>query len=110
MSDQDDAFADAVNKRASLRRRTIFGGVVYTDDGRQWDCSVSDISATGVRVRLPELLDHGTLVDLKINKFNDLRRCEVVWVRDPYLGLKFLVEIPENDKNMTTLFKLGPKS
>lgn len=99
--------ADVPNKRTSVRRRTIFGGVLFLDDGQHWDCSVSDISKSGVKVRTPRPVEKGTLVDLKINKFDELRQCEVIWVGESFIGLRFLVEIDDGDKTMASLFSLG---
>jgi len=96
------------DKRNSLRRRTIFGGIVFDDGGRNWECSVSDISETGVKVRSKTAkLELGQQIELRINKFNDLRRCEVSWVRGREFGLRFLVAISENDGELANLFKFA---
>jgi len=98
---------DHTDKRNSLRRKTIFGGVIFSEDGEKWECSVSDISETGVKIRTTAKLDIGTTVDLKINKFNDLRRCEVSWVAEKFLGLRFMVAITPDDEAMAGLFKFN---
>ncbi len=96
------------DKRNSLRRRTIFGGVLFDDGGRNWECSVSDISETGVKVRAKTAeLEVGAQIELKINKFNDLRRCEVTWVRGKEFGLRFLVTITRHDGDLARLFKFA---
>jgi hypothetical protein len=96
------------DQRNSLRRRTIFGGVLFDDGGQNWECSVSDISETGVKIRSKSAeLNSGDQVELKINKFNDLRRCEVTWVRENEYGLRFLVAITANDGEMANLFKFA---
>jgi len=96
------------DKRNSLRRRTIFGGVLFDDGGRNWECSVSDISETGVKIRSKTAeLKIGDEIELKINKFNDLRRCEVSWIRGADVGLRFLVAISPHDGDMARLFKFA---
>lgn len=96
------------DKRNSMRRRTIFGGVLFDDGGRHWDCSISDISETGVKIRSKTAeLQIGDEIELKINKFNDLRRCEVSWIRGNHIGLRFLVTITHHDGDMARLFKFA---
>lgn len=89
------------------RRRTLFGGVIYGGDGRSWECKVADISEEGVKAKISDdvELEIGAQVDLKINKFDDLRSCEVMWLRDAQVGLRFLVSIDPQAENMTELFK-----
>lgn len=100
--------ADEIKDRRSTRRRTLFGGVVYDDERNAWDCSVSDFSEEGVKVRVPPdaNLEMGAFVDLKINKFNDIRRCKVMWARDGFIGLQFLVKIDKEKDGMSDFFKI----
>jgi hypothetical protein len=97
---------DAENRRATPRRRTIFGGVIFDDNGLNWECSVSDISSTGVKVRSSQVPGSDTEINLKINKYNDLRRCQVTWTREGEFGLRFLVPISEHDDDIYRLLKL----
>lgn len=97
---------NADNRRATPRRRTIFGGVIFDDTGHNWECSVSDISATGVKVRSSQVPEPDTEINLKINKYNDLRRCQVTWIRDGEFGLQFLVPITQQDDDIYRLLKL----
>jgi len=92
------------NQRKKSRRRTLFGGAVFNAEGKKIECSVSDISETGVKVRGEMTLDVGTFVELKINKFNILRRAEVMWDREGAYGLKFTQELDRNDENLQGLF------
>jgi len=98
--------AEASNQRKSGRRRTLFGGVVYTGDNQALDCSISDISELGAKVRVGADLPIGSFVDLKINKLNDIRRCKVMWARGSHLGLEFVVKIDKVKNKMTEFFKL----
>jgi len=45
-------------------------------------------------------------VDLKINKFNDLRRTKVMWKREGYVGLQFLVKIDKGKDTLSEFFKI----
>ncbi|NQU59499.1 MAG: PilZ domain-containing protein [Rhodospirillales bacterium] len=101
--------ANEEESRRSNRRRTLFGGFIFDEDGKSWDCSVSDISYTGVKVRSEVNLEMGAFVELKINKFNDLRRTKVMWVGPGQYGLQFLVKIDKAKDGMTELFKLIDK-
>ncbi len=82
---------------------------MFNDDGDQWDCSIIDISETGARVRSQADLKTGSSVNMKLIKFNDLRRAEVMWSRDGNLGLRFVVKIDKNQKGMAEFFKLVGK-
>ncbi len=98
---------DVSNQRSTTRRRTIFGGVIYEDDGRNSECSVSDISQSGVKVKTSIAPEVGAEVDLKINKFNAIHRCTVAWIREGEIGLQFLVAISPKDDEMARLFKFS---
>ena len=94
------------NQRKSSRRRTLFGAVIFDADDNKWECSVADISASGAKIKTEANLALGSFVDLKIIKFNDLRRTEVMWVRDGVVGLRFVVNINKNQPGMAEFFKL----
>ncbi len=102
MSDEDEG----ISRRISERRRTILGGRIYNDDGDAWDCTIKDLSEAGAKVRTDAALENGTCVDLKVNKFEDLRRAEVIWVRGSEAGLRFLVKIDRVPESMRRLFSL----
>lgn len=95
--------------RASGRRRTLFGGTIFGKDGNSWDCSISDISKAGVRAKVKAEFEIGDPVDLRINKFNDMRPCTVMWARDGFIGLQFNVRIDPESENLTELFKFARK-
>jgi len=98
---------DIADKRNSMRRRTIFGGVIFRDDGRSAECSVSDISETGVKVATKEAFESGSEVDLKINKYKNIHRCEVTWIRGNEIGLRFLLPLSKYDEELAGLFKFS---
>ena len=97
---------DVENRRDTPRRKTLFGGVVFDDHSHNWECSVSDISATGVKVKSSYSPEKEMSLNLKINKFDDIRRCGVTWVRDGEFGLRFLVPITAEDTDIYRLLKL----
>jgi hypothetical protein len=97
--------ADSRDKRKSGRRRTLFGGIIFEGENA-WECSISDISELGAKVRVATSLPVGSAVDLKITKLNDIRRCKVMWVRDGHVGLEFLVKIDKTKNRMGEFFKL----
>ena len=94
------------NLRKSSRRRTLFGGVLFDADDKKWECSVSDISASGAKVKTEANLAVGSFTELKITKFNDLRRAEVMWVRDGVIGIRFVVNISKDQPGVAEFFKI----
>ncbi|MEQ8665986.1 MAG: PilZ domain-containing protein [Rhodospirillales bacterium] len=92
-----------IDNRTHGRRRTIFGGVLFTQDGGSWECAIVDISETGAKVRSDAGVAIGDKVDLKINKLNDFRTCEVVWLREGAVGLQFLVRLDPKRTDMQGL-------
>jgi len=97
---------DVKDLRKTGRRRTIFGGMIFVDEGDGVECVVADISEAGARVKTDLALEMGSHVDLRINKYNDLRRAKVVWVRQGEVGLEFDVGIDSADGDMARLFKI----
>ena len=95
--------------RATGRRRTLFGGTIFSKNGNSWDCSISDISEAGVRAKVKAEFEIGDKLDLRINKFNDMRPCTVMWIRDKYIGLQFDVKIDPETENLSELFKFARK-
>ena len=77
------------NNRKAMRRRSILVGRLLDDDGGSIRCMVTDMSTTGAKVKTDAELPIGAEIYLKIDKFNDLRRAEVVWLREGYTGLQF---------------------
>ncbi|NQV48116.1 MAG: PilZ domain-containing protein [Rhodospirillaceae bacterium] len=94
------------DNRKSGRRRTLFGGVIYDGKGGQWDCSVSDLSEIGAKVRTKAEFVVGEGVELKINKYNSLHRASIAWVREGFIGLEFKVPLNRQDDEIKRLFNL----
>ena len=92
------------DSRRHRRRRTILGGVLYSGS-EKWECSIFDFSESGARVRGAGDLEIGSFVELKINKFNDFREAKVMWKRDAFLGLEFLVNFDAEKDEAARLLK-----
>ena len=102
--------ANDISRRVSERRLTILGGRIYGDDDQRWDCTIKDFSEAGAKVRSDATLEKGGFVDLKVNKFEDLRRAEVIWVAGNTAGLRFLSKIERAPESMRRLFALGKEA
>lgn len=81
------------NLRQNQRRRAILVGRVFDDANNGGRCMIVDMSVSGAKVKCEADFPLGTEVYLKIDKFNDLRRAEVVWLREGYTGLRFSKQI-----------------
>jgi len=85
--------SEGANQRKTQRRRAILVGRVFDDTGKSGKCMITDMSVTGAKVKCDTGFEIGAEVYLKIDKFNDLRRAEVMWLREGYTGLRFTREI-----------------
>lgn len=104
---EQDAMVQGNDNRAHGRRRTIFGGVIYGQDGASWECAIVDVSESGAKVRADDAgFEIGDRVDLKINKLNEFRTCDVVWLRDGAIGLQFLVALDTKRESTQKLLRL----
>ena len=80
-----------VEARKSLRKRVILGAkVVYNEGAYTLDCRIRDLSDGGARIILgPGLVipTHVVLIDTR----NAIAyECEVIWLKAPEFGVKFL--------------------
>ena len=101
---------DGSDKRLAPRRKALLGGRIFTDEGRAWDCRIRDISESGAKVRCEGGPEKGLMVDLKVTKFEDIRRAEVMWVRDGEIGLRFINKMETVPKSMQRFFTLVNES
>jgi hypothetical protein len=99
-----EVMAEFSDLRKHPRRKTLFGGSIYSGDNK-WECSIADISQSGARVKCSQMVEVGTIVELKINKFNDIREVEVMWAKDNYWGIRFLVNLDLSRSEVASLFK-----
>ena len=94
--------------RLAVRRRALLGGKVFAEGGGAWECLIRDLSEGGARVRIddPTDLKEGGYVDLKVNKAEDMRRAQVMWVRGTEIGLRFLSPMDRAPKSLERFFTL----
>ena len=97
---------DGKELRADVRRRTILGGKLISDAGQVKDCLIMDLSLAGVRCRCGEPMESKTFVNVRINRFGELRRAEVMWVRGDQVGLRFTEKIAGNTGTSEGIGKL----
>lgn len=94
------------NSRTDSRRRTLLGGKIFDDEGRSEECLIGDLSIAGARVKSAFVAVHGSRVSLKIDKFKDIRGADVVWIRDGWIGLRFVEKIRHASPAMRKVFEL----
>ena len=97
---------DPGEKRIIPRRRSILGGRVFLDEGGAWDCTIRDLSEGGAKITSEAPLEKGLEFDLKINKFEDIRRVEVMWAGGNDAGIRFLNKIDDIPESMRRFFGL----
>ncbi len=102
--------ADNDQGRIVPRRRTILGGKVFDDGALMATCTIMDLSTTGARVKCVRTFDKTDFVNLKIDRFDELQRAEVMWRRQGELGLRFVNEITKIPQNMLAIFNLLKQS
>jgi len=91
------------NNRSSERVHTLLSGALYDDEGSAWECSISDISEGGARIKLESEVEPEMVLDLRIDKFNDVRQSKVMWKQESYAGLQFTAKIDEGKNPMSQL-------
>jgi PilZ domain len=84
---------DSGNRRHDRRNRVLLGGLVVSRDGAQtWDCTVTDLSETGAKIRLAKdqvIPEHHILINLKEGVAYE---ATASWIRLPLVGLNFSAE------------------
>ena len=98
--------AESDQGRIKARRRTILGGKVFDDEGLMIKCTIMDLSTTGARIRCTRNFENSDFVNLKIDRFEELQRSEVMWRRDGQIGLQFVNEMTNIPKRMVAIFEL----
>lgn len=94
--------------RTTPRRRALLGGRIYAEGGGAWDCLIRDLSEGGAKIRIddPADLQPGGYLDLKVNKAEDMRRAQIMWIRGTEVGLRFLTPMDRIPKGMERFFNL----
>lgn len=93
-------------KRATTRRKTILGGRVFDDEGRIEDCTISDLSVAGVRIRVDYQFPKATQLTLRMDRFGETLRTAIMWRRGGHIGLRFLKPFTAIPPAMAAIFKL----
>jgi hypothetical protein len=80
-----------VESRKTTRKRVILGGkVVYNEGSYTTDCRIRDISDAGARIVLAPGIVIPTRVVLVDTRSAIAYESEVIWLRPPDFGLRFL--------------------
>jgi hypothetical protein len=80
-----------VEARKSPRKRVILGGkIVYNEGSYTYDCRIRDLSDGGARVVVAAGLVIPTHVVLIDTRSSIAYESEVIWLKAPEFGLKFL--------------------
>ncbi len=82
--------AVAVEKRASPRQKVFKHGVLAFSGGGAIDCTVRNISLTGARIDVANLVSLPDAFTLLIESDRFMRRCRPVWRTDDKIGLAFV--------------------
>jgi hypothetical protein len=91
-------------ERRRPRRRTILGGKIFDDEGKMADCTIVDLSRAGAKVRTQHSYRSDQQVNLKIDRFNELIRSEIIWSREGEAGVRFVSELVVVPKSMQKIF------
>lgn len=79
-----------VERRPERRRRTLLGGCIVFDEGKQvFDCTIRDLSKGGARITLPtgqSVPKNVYLIHLRDRLVYD---ADIVWRKDGEAGLSF---------------------
>ena len=77
-------------RRSAKRRRTLKEGTIVFDGGqRTLPCRILDISDTGARLSVPNVIFMPEEFQLKV-RYGGVRDCEVAWQRGQTVGVRFL--------------------
>jgi PilZ domain len=78
-------------RRPSPRRRALLAGLVVHSAGRfSFQCTIKDISATGMRIVFAASSFMPSQIEVVNRSNGTVYRCEVVWTKATSAGLKFL--------------------
>ena len=81
---------DGEKRRAPRKFLEYPAGIDAGDGSPLRACVLSDISKTGVRVRMSEPMEFPKLVTLVLSRSGVFRRCRVAWTEGSDLGLEFM--------------------
>ena len=70
------------------------------------DCTIVDLSRAGAKVRTQISYRADQQVNLKIDRFNELIRSEIIWSREGEAGVRFVSELVVVPKSMQKIFDI----
>ena len=77
--------------RRATRRRVFLGAkIVFNGRTSVVDCQISDLSATGCRLKVQSSSNIPSRFTLNFNASNTSRDCEVAWRNESVIGVQFL--------------------
>ena len=83
-----------VERRPERRRRTLLGGCIVFDDGKQvFDCTIRNLSKSGARITLPAGYSIPTQIFLIHLRDRLVYEAVIVWRKDGEAGLSFKKEL-----------------
>lgn len=102
MSQEDAQTADAADRRVTDRRRTLKAAqVVYNGGQTVLNCTIKDLSDTGAKIELPELVE---LPETFFVYFADGRKTpvEVMWTAGNKRGVRFVEVAASSSVSVTS--------
>lgn len=93
------------DSRNHARRRTLLAGKLLCDDGRNTACICRDLSVSGAKVTADGPFQKGDEILLRLDKFDELIRGEIVWRREGSFGLIFRPAMSVIPESMRELMK-----
>lgn len=81
--------------RGAVRRRVVLGAkIIFNGRTSLVDCQISDISATGCKLKVQGSAHIPSRFTLNFNASNISRECEIAWRNESMIGALFLNDHP----------------
>ncbi len=81
--------------RGAVRRRVLLGAkIIFNGKTSVIDCQISDISATGCKLKVHSSAHIPGRFTLNFNASNISRECEIAWRNETAMGVLFLSDHP----------------
>ena len=81
--------------RGAVRRRVVLGAkIIFNGRMSVVDCQISDISATGCKLKVQSSAHIPNRFTLVFNASNISRECEIAWRNEAAMGVLFLSDHP----------------
>jgi len=80
-----------VEQRAITRTKITRNARLFFDEQRSvFACNVHDIAKGGAGIQLQDFLVLPLNFELTFDNFHNIHRCQIVWRRGDFVGVKFL--------------------